>query len=64
VAVLDSEQRLLTGPADAGYPTRDLTAELGASVDAVQISSDGVTAVAGRSQPERNESTLYVFELR
>jgi hypothetical protein len=64
VAVIDSEQRLLVGPAEAGYPTRDLTAELGASVDAIQISSDGVTAVAGRSQPERLGTTLYVFELR
>jgi hypothetical protein len=64
VAVLDSEQRLLIGPADAGYPKRDITSELGAAVDAIQISSDGVTAVAGRSQSERNESTLYVFELR
>ncbi len=64
VAVIDSEQRLLVGPADGTYPRTDVSAALGARVDAVQVSSDGVTAVAGRSLPERSETTLFIFELK
>jgi hypothetical protein len=64
VAVIDSEQRLLVGPADGTYPKRDLSSTLKARVDGVQVSNDGITAVAGRSLPERKETTLFLFELR
>jgi hypothetical protein len=60
VAIIDSKQRLLVAPADGGSPATDL----GVLVDGVQVSSDGMTAVAGRSSPERTETTLFVFELR
>jgi hypothetical protein len=64
VALIDSEQRLLVGPANGTYPSTELSKALGSRVDGVQVSSDGVTAVAGRSTPERNETTLFIFELR
>ena len=64
VAIVDSEQRLLVGPADGGYPTSDLSEAIGARVDGVQVSSDGITAVAGRSVPESATTTLFIFELR
>jgi hypothetical protein len=64
VAIIDSKQRLLVGPADGTYPAQDLSSTMGGRIDAVQISSDGVTAVAGRSVAERNETTLFVFPLR
>lgn len=64
VAVIDSKQRLLVGSASGGYPTKDLSASLGGSVDLVQVSADGMTAVAGRSLADRKETTLYLFPLR
>ncbi|MEI7813302.1 MAG: hypothetical protein WCJ13_00740 [Coriobacteriia bacterium] len=64
IAVIDSEQRLLVGAADGTYPAWDLSATLGARVDSVQVSSDGATAVAGRSLPEKPETTLFIFQLR
>jgi len=64
VAIIDSEQRLRVGSADGSYPATDLSAALGSRVDAIQISSDGVTAVAGVSSQERAETTLFIFELR
>jgi hypothetical protein len=64
VAVIDAEQRLLVGPADGTSPGTDLSNPLGGQVDAVQVSSDGVTAVAGRSIPEQTKTTLAIFELR
>ncbi len=64
VAIIDSEQRLLVGPSDGTRPTKDLSAALGTPVDGVQVSSDGTTAVAGRSVPERAETSLFVFRLR
>jgi hypothetical protein len=30
----------------------------------VQVSSDGMTAVAGRSSPESAKTTLFIFQLR
>ena len=41
-----------------------MSAALNAKVDSVQVSSDGITAVAGRSMPEKKETTLFLFELR
>jgi hypothetical protein len=64
VAVLDRQQRLLVGPADGTPPETDLSDLLGGQVDAVQVSSDGVTAVAGRSIPGQTKTTLAIFELR
>ena len=64
IAIIDSEQRLLVGAADGTYPASDLSATLGVRVDSVQVSSDGVTAVAGRSVPEKPETTLFIFQLR
>jgi hypothetical protein len=64
IGIIDSEQRLLVGPADGTYPKMDLSSALKTPIDAVQVSSDGFTAVAGRSVPERNETLLHVFELR
>ena len=63
IAVIDSRQRLWVGPADGTYPRKDVSSALGGSVDAIQISSDGVTAVAGRSQAERGKTTFLVFAL-
>ena len=64
IAIVDSEQRLLLGPADGTYPATDLSAALGGPVDGVQVSSDGFTAVAGRSTPQRDETALFIFELK
>ena len=64
IAVIDSEQRLLVGPADGSYPGSDLSATRGVKVDGIQVSADGITAVAGRSVPESAETTLFIFELR
>jgi hypothetical protein len=64
VAIIDSDQRLLVGSADGSYPRRDLSDAVGGQVDAVQVSSDGVTAVAGRSSPESAKTTLFIFQLR
>ena len=64
VAIIDSEQRLFVGPSDGTRPATDLSAALGTRVDGVQASSDGATAVAGRSAPERAETSLFVFRLR
>jgi hypothetical protein len=64
IAIIDAEQHLLVGPADGTYPASDLSAALGACVDGVQVSADGITAVAGRSSAESTETTLFVFELR
>jgi len=64
IGIIDSEQQLLVGAADGSYPASDLSATLGVRVDAVQVSSDGVTAVAGRSLPEKPETTLFIFQLR
>jgi hypothetical protein len=64
VAVIDSEQRLLFGSAKGGYPAVDLSAAWGTPFEAVQVSSDGVTAVAGCSSPENRETRLFIFELR
>ena len=64
IAVIDSEQRLLAGPSGGGYPACDLSSALGGRADGVQISSDGVTAVAGRSSSEGTGTTLVVFQLR
>ena len=64
VAIIDSGQRLLVGESGGGLPTKDLSAMFGTTVDGVQVSSDGITAVAGRSWPEKNKTRLFVFELR
>jgi hypothetical protein len=64
IAIIDSEQRLLVGPSDGTRRVKDLSAALGTRVDGVQVSSDGATAVAGRSVPERAETLLFVFRLR
>jgi hypothetical protein len=63
VAIVDSEQRLLVGTTEGGYPALDLSAAIGARVDGVQVSSDGITAVAGRSKPESATTTLFIFKL-
>lgn len=64
LAVVDSEQRLLVGPADGSHPSLDLSAALGVRVDGVQVSDDGTTAVAGRSWPETGKTALFIFQLR
>jgi hypothetical protein len=64
VAVIDSEQRLLVGPVDGTYPDLDMSAALGGPVEAVQVSSDGITAVAGRSSQATTETSLFIFQLR
>jgi hypothetical protein len=63
VGVIDSEQRLLVGAADGTYPEVDLSARLGTRVDAVQVSADGRTAVAGVSEPDKRKTRLFIFDL-
>lgn len=57
VAVIDARQRLLIGAVNGNGPFADMSAVLGGSVDSVQVSSDGRTAIAGalraRQRPHR-----------
>ena len=64
IGIIDSEQRLLVGPADGSRPAVNLSTRWGTLIDSVQVSSDGQTAVAGVSSPEKRETRLFIFELR
>ena len=64
IGIIDSEQRLLVGPADGSRPAVNLSTRWGTLIDRVQVSSDGQTAVAGVSSSEKRETRLFIFELR